>query len=399
MPLAAGLAISGKLAEGLAVLKAPSPKLDKPQAFEANLLCEAGKLRLWANDVFGAVEDLSTALRWSRSGTPVRNLSSLYGSLADAQYRIGDWDKALVNAELAVSLAQDLDLIYDAPMAHAVAAYVQSGRGDWSVAARHAHRARECAVLAPSAASTLFAALAEATIGQTRGHHDATLSALDSCLDGPTRAYLERMDVTPWRVLRAEALIGTGRLDDTDAAVGALESIAGARPFPATRLQALRLRGVLEEAKGEGDAAQNAFAQGHTIAERSRLPFAQALLEIGHGRFLRRSGERRRAIARLQSARDRLISMSARPYLDLCDRELTACGLRGGERGGGSPTGLTPREQSIAHLVASGLSNPEAAAELYVSTKTVEYHLSNVFAKLNISSRRQLGAALVEDRS
>jgi ATP/maltotriose-dependent transcriptional regulator MalT len=202
------------------------------------------------------------------------------------------------------------------------------------------------------------------------------------------------MTAIPWRILFAEALIRTERFDDAEAAVSDIEDLAEANPSPLTTIHALRLRGVLEDARGRGDSAERALSEGHLIAGRSQLPFASAQLELAYGRLLRRAGKRRRAIAQLQSARQRFVRMGARPYIERCDEELAGCGLHSDDGSATGPISLTPREWSVAHLVASGLSNPETAAKLYVSTKTVEYHLGNVFSKLNITSRRELETAL-----
>src|SRR3954454_21802787 len=119
---------------------------------------------------------------------------------------------------------------------------------------------------------------------------------------------------------------------------------------------------------------------------------------LAHGRLLRRTGRAAAAAERLRAARTLLAELGAVPDVRVCDDELTACGER--------PTpaaddrlGLTGAELSVAHLVAQGLSNREVAARLYVSPKTVEYHLGHIYAKLDISSRRQLAGRLSGHRA
>ena len=86
-----------------------------------------------------------------------------------------------------------------------------------------------------------------------------------------------------------------------------------------------------------------------------------------------------------------MADLGAHPFVARCDDELTACGLPS-RRASIDPLGLTPSELTVAHLVAQGLSNREAAARLYVSSKAVEYHLGHIYAKLGINSRRQLAS-------
>ena len=73
-------------------------------------------------------------------------------------------------------------------------------------------------------------------------------------------------------------------------------------------------------------------------------------------------------------------------------RELAACGLAPGRRGAAPRSWLTPPERSVARLVATGRSNRDVAAELMVSVKTVEFHLTRIYARLGVRSRGQLAA-------
>ena len=107
--------------------------------------------------------------------------------------------------------------------------------------------------------------------------------------------------------------------------------------------------------------------------------------------MLSAQGDRRDAIDHLRSARDLLSSAGAEPFVSRVDADLAAAGLHGGPRSiSRSTLELTDRERDVAVLVARGLTNPEVAARLYVSRKAVEYHLSNIYAKLGVRGRRDL---------
>ena len=161
-----------------------------------------------------------------------------------------------------------------------------------------------------------------------------------------------------------------------------------------TRIEAWRLRGLLEAERGRPEQARAAFERGREIAASFEAPLDQALLDLAHGQFLRKQGSRRLAIATLQMARDRFRELGASPFLVRVDNELTACGVRSRDADAENRYGLTPREDLVARLVASGKSNREVAEELYLSTKAIEYHLGNVFAKVNIHSRHELASRL-----
>ena len=84
-------------------------------------------------------------------------------------------------------------------------------------------------------------------------------------------------------------------------------------------------------------------------------------------------------------------------FAERARRELLATGEKARKRSAGTREELTPQEEQIARLARGGRSNPEIGAHLFVSARTVEWHLRNVFAKLGITSRRQLPRALPED--
>jgi DNA-binding NarL/FixJ family response regulator len=118
------------------------------------------------------------------------------------------------------------------------------------------------------------------------------------------------------------------------------------------------------------------------------------------GRAWLAAGERERAVAAFAAARRRFSGLGAAPWVAAAERELAAAGARAAVSR--VPTGavLTPREQTVAHVVARGATNREAAAELFLSVKTVEHHLSRAYAKLGVRSRTELARTLrAEERA
>ena len=115
-----------------------------------------------------------------------------------------------------------------------------------------------------------------------------------------------------------------------------------------------------------------------------------ARLLLAHGRLLRRTGNRKASIARLRRASDVYAALRAAPFTARTEEELAACNLPVDPAGKQSALALTSRETEVAHLVGKGLSNPEIAAELFISRKAVEYHLGNIYAKCGLNGRQQL---------
>jgi DNA-binding CsgD family transcriptional regulator/tetratricopeptide (TPR) repeat protein len=146
----------------------------------------------------------------------------------------------------------------------------------------------------------------------------------------------------------------------------------------------------------QGDAAETAYRDAIERLDRTGTAALAARTRLVYGEWLR--GEQRCGDAReqLREAFDMLVGMGMEAFARRAERELIATGSRVRKRSVETLDELTPREARIARLARDGLSNPEIGARLFISPRTVEYHLRKVFAKLNISSRSQLQAALPE---
>ncbi len=120
-------------------------------------------------------------------------------------------------------------------------------------------------------------------------------------------------------------------------------------------------------------------------------PVYTARLLLAHGALLRRTGNRRDAVERLRRANGLYQALRAAPFIARVEEELAACHLPGTPAKKQQPVlALTSRETEVAHLVGKGLSNPEIAAELFISRKAVEYHLGNIYAKCGLHGRQEL---------
>ncbi|MFD2416580.1 helix-turn-helix transcriptional regulator [Amycolatopsis pigmentata] len=119
------------------------------------------------------------------------------------------------------------------------------------------------------------------------------------------------------------------------------------------------------------------------------LPLPRAVLEHDYGRLLLSAGYRTDARVWLAQSHRRFTVLGARPFPRRAEQALRLCGRAMPKPVTGGP-GLAEREEQVSRLVAHGLTNREIANELYITTKTVEYHLSNVYAKLGVASRQEL---------
>ncbi len=393
--LALGLTMSGRGREGIATLASLSASRSHPEPFEAELMATRGNLKAWCGDLPGAVEDLSAVIRWSRAGWPLRSLPNAYGSLAETEYRLGRWDDGLIHADLAVSLGEDTERAWDLAFVHGVASQLHAGRGNWSAATEHVEAARRAAELAPLPVCIYYACLAAGHLAWVRGDWDALLVSLEPLRELPTGSVMVGLGPPAAGLLEAEALLFARRPEEASRVLDEL-SEAGESASGVGRAEIWRLGGVLEYARGRPAEAQVAFDRAREAAKRAGSPPVQAALELTYGHFLRKTGSRRAAIAALHVARQLYEHLGAGPFLARCDAELAACGVRAQEHEAENHYGLTPREQVVARLVATGKSNREIAAELYLSIKAIEYHLGNIFAKVGVRSRHQVASRLAD---
>ena len=388
--LAIALSADGRGREGLARLTfLPTAPSEVPRE-DTDTLVLRGIARVLAEDLAGAIADLSTAAARLRAGVRLRYASHCLSYLAAAEHRRGSWDDAVLHAELAVSLGQDADRMWDLSLVHSVAAVVPALRGDWELASTHVRMATEAAQAFRAPGAITAAAIAQAFLAIARGDLEGVAEAAAAIRAAGRPEFLSLLSRYDWRTLEIDALIGLARLGQAETALAELETALSPVGPPSALVTAARLRGDLATAAGQQAAAAAAFEIAWRRAQGLRVPLALAQLELSDARRLRAAGQPRAAVARLRAARQRLITLGARPYVKICDRELAAAGAPAGPKTAPALAGLTPAEQAVARLVATGRSNRQTATELYVSVKTIEFHLGHIFDKLGIRSRKDL---------
>ncbi len=146
----------------------------------------------------------------------------------------------------------------------------------------------------------------------------------------------------------------------------------------------------------EGEEADATYREAIERLERTRIRVELARARLLYGEWLRREGRRVDARDQLRTAHEMFSRFGAEAFAERARRELLATGETARRRTEETREALTPQEAQIARLAADGQTNPEIGAQLFISPRTVEYHLRKVFPKLDISSRKELRNALTK---
>jgi DNA-binding CsgD family transcriptional regulator len=154
--------------------------------------------------------------------------------------------------------------------------------------------------------------------------------------------------------------------------------------------------GVLARSRAltsDGEVADALYREAIERLSRTRVRVELARAHLVYGEWLRRIGQRADARKQLRVAHDMLSTIGAEAFAERTRRELLAIGETVREHATDARESLTDQEAQIARLAADGQTNPEIGAQLFLSPRTVEYHLRKVFGKLGVSSRKELRAA------
>jgi DNA-binding CsgD family transcriptional regulator len=384
VPGAAGLAhlLRGELAEGVSAIRQTLRALPGSGAgLPPTLRHVAGTLALAAGDDHLA-HDLMTAMTAEcRAEGMISQLPFAMQVLAIAEQYLGLHADARASATEALRIASDTGQSHRVVHLSAVLARIAAIEGDED-GCRRLSAPGEAQAIVPVAA-TAGTSLALLDIGL--GRYDAALTRFTALSGGPARdAFITTFSLPDF----VEAAVGARREDLAAAALGRFEAFASSAGQPWASAVALRCRAQLGADPG---ANFPAAVELHAGASR---PFERARTELAYGRWLRRGRRRADARVRLESAHATFARLGAAPWAAQARRELRASGATPAPDATGTDlaTRLTPQELQVVRRAAGGLSNREIAAELFLSPRTVGYHLYKAYPKLGVTTRAQLAA-------
>ena len=233
-----------------------------------------------------------------------------------------------------------------------------------------------------------FGEHARALLHNGLGQHEAALAPARSA------SGRDELMLSVWSL--PELVEAATRCGQDDLAADAVERLAERTQAAGTDL-ALGIEARARALVSEDASAEELYREAVDRLGGCRITLELARAHLLHGEWLRRRQRRTDAREQLRTAYEMLDSMGAEAFAERARRELLATGETVRARRPETRDHLTPQEAQIAQLARDGLSNPEIGARLFISRRTVQYHLRKVFAKLDISSRNQLHSALPGD--
>ena len=384
-----GLGAMGRIAEaeeGYAQLKSRKDLGAQHQ----RVLMGSGWLHLATDQHEAAREELSAAVSTDFSDGSYRISLWARAWLARVEFSAGRWSRSLQVAEEAVALQERVGMDLVRPLLHWTATQIHALRGNWDAAAEHLERGRATSDSYP--VMQVPGRLAMASAAEARSDYDGVIRALKPLLLLNRSVGLDEPGFWPWQDVYANALVMKDRVAEASAFLRPLEELAAARGHRSATARMAYVRGRILGAEGDTDGARAAFEAGRAQLAGMNRPFDRARVDFAYGQTMRRAGKRREAAAVLTTARADFAAMGAAAYVERCERELQAAGTSVSRRENTDMAALTPQERAVAKLVAAGLSNKQAAEELYISVKTIQYHLTHAYDKLGVASRSELAA-------
>jgi DNA-binding CsgD family transcriptional regulator len=348
-----------------------------------DVLLRAGRISAFLGDGVTGALLTERALRVARESGSVATLPRVLAPAAWVEWRLGRYPSARMYGTEALRLATETG--QERGMALTSLALVAGSQGRDDECRANAHEAMERAHERGASLLQSQACWALGLLELGHGRFDEAARTLERGFGGDgsfAHPALARHMIPDY----VEAAVRAGRLEGLDGTVDVYELWAQNSNQPWSL-------GLLEGCRAlisDGDDAEAHFRRSLELLPAAQRPFEYARTELLLGEFLRRNRKRREARDYLRAAMTAFEQLGAAPWEERARNELRATGETARKRDASTLGDLTPQELQIARLVASGARNREVAAQLFLSPRTIDYHLRKVFMKLGISSRAEL---------
>ena len=385
------LVLAGEGERGAAAIRAGIELIEGSDGHSADprLLSWAAIGPLFLRETGTGTEIGARAAEVARAESGVGLLPPLLLYVATGQFASAGWSEAHAGFDEAVRLARETGQRVVLAGALARLGSLEGRLGREQAARRDTGEALTLAREVEAVLCEIWALTGLVELELVLGHVDAGLAALAELQAAIDRGGVEDVDLLPVPE-QVELLLRAGRRAESEAITGRYVTAAEEKGQPWALARAARVRALV----ADDDAFDGLFAEALELHERTPDVFQRARTLLAFGSRLRRVGRRAEAREQLRAALEALDELGAVPWAELARSELAATGETARRREAATLDELTPQELQISLLLADGQTTREAAAALFLSPKTIEYHLRNAYRKLAVHSRDELRAAL-----
>ncbi len=387
LALGTGLTLAGRIDEASAIFEPLIPVLETidPLGEAGNLLVATPAALTWIGDPVTARRMLERVVGAARGASSAALLPYPLAILSELELRSGRLAPAYATASESVRLAAETGQAGLSSFALVTLARVDALRGLEGDCRDHVAAALEGSRRLGATSIENYAASVLGLLELSLGRPERATAHFEECGRIAVKYGLGLPDVVPWSADLIETYVRLGRTEDAVRELETLETQARATGSRWAMATAARSRGLLADDDGYEATMEHAL-ELHGDVE----PFERARTELCLGRRRRHSRHRAAARVVLRQALATFETLGAEPWAEQARAELRAAGETPAPSRGGSLMTLTPQELQVALVVAGGATNKEAGAALFISPKTVEFHLGHVYSKLGVRSRTEL---------
>ncbi len=385
------LVFTDRAKEGIAAIREAVALAERHEQLRADALLLPWLVMgpLWLREDRTGEVLITTTIEAARAEAALGVLPWLLNRIARLDAGAEKWTAAEVEYDEAIRLARETGQLTELATGLAGLAWLEARQGREELCRARVAEARSlCATLGVGLFdSWALRALGDLELGLGRaGEAVASYERVVARLDD---LGIADVDLLPGPEL-VEAYLRLGRREDAQAAADRMERAAGGKDQPWAMARSARCRGMLAH-----EHFEQCFEAAISLHEQTPDTFEMACTRLAYGARLRRSRQRRGAREQLRAALEMFEALGAMPWVSIATRELDASGERARRRDASTRDELTHQELHIAQLLAEGRTTREAAAALFLSPKTIEYHLRSIYRKLGVKSRADLAGALL----
>jgi DNA-binding CsgD family transcriptional regulator len=383
--MASGLTIERKQTAAIRLLRGCEAELAQANPLmRAQDLCLAALTWIWLEGYEEAGRLVDRLITSARRAGALGVLPQALAIASELNFRIGRWADARASATESVRLAEETrQASLYAPF---FAARMDAVQGRVEDCKRTTARTSEMIDRLGGECMSVYTGHVLGLLALGQGDTKEAIRQLETVRQLPVAHRIPNPAVVPWAFDLVEAYVRDGRSADAEKLLAEYTPEGDGEPW--AQAAAARCRGLLAAPEDMADA----FKAAVDAPACATMPFERARTELCMGERLRRARLRSRARLYLGSALETFDRLGAAPWAQRTRAELRAGGETVRRDADDAMQSLTPQELQVALAVGRGATNHEAAAALFLSKKTIEYHLSNIYRKINVRSRAQLAA-------